>query len=378
MTQKLVSINTISKQSNLPLIEFVESWTEDFGARSLRVESDDGKKSNLILSIGPEEAGGIILSGHTDVVPVEGQDWSQDPFAPWIDNDKLYGRGTCDMKGFIATVLSAVPQMSKLKRPLHIALSYDEEVGCLGAPRMIDKIREKLPPVSAVVIGEPTSMASVCANKGIAVLKTRVEGFETHSSQTHRGVSAVMIAARLVNFLDTLAEQLKTECIEDTGFVPPYSTIHVGVIHGGTAVNIISRHCEFTWDMRMVPSENIDDVLEKFQSFITREILPEMRRRSPAATIETNLIARVPGFEVNPESPAVELVQRLTGITSLRKVSYATEAGQFQNSDIPSVVCGPGSIDQAHQADEYIALEQMHFGDALIRKIIIEQQKDIA
>ena len=374
MTQKLVSINTISKQSNLPLIEFVENWVDDFGGTSFRVESDDGEKSNLVVSFGPEEEGGIILSGHTDVVPVEGQAWSRDPFSPWIENGRLFGRGTCDMKGFIATVLSAMPTMKGLKRPIHVALSYDEEIGCLGAPRMIKQISQHLPPVSAAIIGEPTSMGSVCAHKGIAVLKTRVEGFETHSSQTHRGVSAVMIAARLVNYLDTLAEQLRVECVEDSGFVPPFSTIHVGVIKGGTAVNIISRLCEFSWDIRMIPTDNIDAVLENFETFIAKEILPEMRRRSSSAGVKTTVVSRVPGFEVGGDHPAVELVQRLTGITSLRKVSYAAEAGQFQNADIPSVVCGPGSIDQAHQPDEYIDIEQMLAGDELIRKVIDEQK----
>lgn len=376
MARRLVSIPTVSRDSNLPLIEFVESWLNDHGIPSFRVTNDDGSKANLVASAGPEEAGGVVLSGHTDVVPVDGQAWDRDPFEPWVDAGRLYGRGTCDMKGFIAAALSAAPAMRGLRRPIHFALSYDEEVGCLGAPRMIDAIAARLPPCRAVVVGEPTAMNGVCAHKGIVALRTRVTGFETHSSQTHRGVSAVMTAARLVGYLDAVAERLKSETSADTGFDPPYTTVHVGVINGGTAVNIVSRECEFKWDVRGLPGEDVNALIDDFQRFCEREVLPEMRRRHARTGIETGTLSAVPGFEADRESPAVELVRRLTGIGALGKASYAAEAGQFQAAGLPSVICGPGSIDQAHQPNEFIEIEQLRAAQRFMEKLIALQSED--
>lgn len=375
MTRRLVSFNTVSRDSNLPLVEFVESWLWDHGVDSFRVESDDGAKSNLVATIGPQASDGIILSGHTDVVPVDGQDWSADPFDAWIDEGRLFGRGTCDMKAFIAAALAALPRMAKLRRPIHLALSYDEEVGCQGAPRMIDQIVNRLPPCRAVVVGEPTSMQSVCAHKGIVALRTRVTGYETHSSQTHRGVSAVMTAARLVSYLDGVARRIANDARQDTGFEPPYTTVHVGVIKGGTAINIVARECEFVWDIRAIPGEDVGELLAGFERFCREEILPEMRRRHSSASIRTETLASAPGFEVEPEDAAVELVHRLTGIDATRKVSYAAEAGQFQAAGLQAVICGPGSIDQAHQPDEYIELEQLGSVDTFMDRLIKEQSR---
>lgn len=378
MTRRLVSFATVSRDSNLPLIEFVESWLADHGVDSFRVENDDGTKSNLVASIGPCEADGIILSGHTDVVPVDGQSWSGDPFAPWVSEDRLYGRGTCDMKAFIAAALSALPVMKQLRRPIHLALSYDEEVGCLGAPRMIERIAATLPPCRVVVVGEPTSMQSVCAHKGIVALRTRVRGHEAHSSQTQRGVSAVMTAARLVGYLDGVATGLARDSAVETGFQPPYTSVHVGVIHGGTAINIISRDCEFVWDIRAIPGDDVDALIAGFERFCREEVLPEMRRRHGDAGIATEILAQAPGFEISADHPAVEFVQRLTGIGATRKVAYAAEAGQFQAAGMPAVVCGPGSIDQAHQGDEFIGLEQLDAVDRFMLELVRTQSGSVS
>ena len=267
MIEQLVGFNTVSRDSNLSLIDFVQNYLNDHGVASTRVVSDDGEKSNLYATIGPLEEGGVVLSGHTDVVPVDGQDWHTDPFLLTEDNGRLYGRGTCDMKGFIGIALSLVPDMKLLRRPIHLALSYDEEVGCRGAPAMIEQMVTDLPAPEAVIVGEPTSMSVVTGHKGIVGLKTTVRGYETHSSQTNRGVSAVMNAARLVSYLSAMAERLERDTPSDNGFNPHHTSIHVGVINGGTAMNIVSRHCEFVWDVRNIPGDDPDALIEEFEKY---------------------------------------------------------------------------------------------------------------
>ena len=369
LIRALVGFDTISRDSNLPLIEFVENYLDDQGIRSRRVPSPDGAKSNLVASVGPERAGGVILSGHTDVVPVDGQDWGTDPFGVVQAEGRLYGRGTCDMKGFIGIALALVPQMKTLRRPLHFALSYDEEVGCLGAPAMIETITAELPAPAAVIVGEPTSMAAVTGHKGIVALRTVVRGYETHSSQTQRGVSAVMTAARLVGYLGGMAEQLAADTEPGNGFEPHHSTVHVGIIQGGTALNIISRDCEFVWDIRNLPPDDPQVLVDQFEQYCRDEVLPEMRRRHPDCSITTELLAQAPAFGMS-DSPALALVQSLTGQSNTGQVSYAAEAGLFQAAGLPVVLCGPGSIDQAHQPNEYISLSQVAAGEAFLRDLI--------
>ena len=244
----------------------------------------------LPISIGPLEEGGVVLSGHTDVVPVDGQYWHTDPFLLTEDNGRLYGRGTCDMKGFIGIALSLVPDMKLLRRPIHLALSYDEEVGCRGAPAMIEQMVTDLPAPKAVIVGEPTSMSVVTGHKGIVGLKTTVRGYETHSSQTNRGVSAVMNAARLVSYLSAMAERLERDTPSDNGFNPHHTSIHVGVINGGTAMNIVSRHCEFVWDVRNIPGDDPDTLIGEFEKYCKEEVLPEMRQRWSECFIQTEVI----------------------------------------------------------------------------------------
>ena len=369
MIESLISFNTVSRESNLGLIEFVEEYLNSNGINTTRVLSDDGKKSNLFASVGPEKAGGVVLSGHTDVVPVDGQTWDTDPFCLTQKDGLFYGRGTCDMKAFIAIGLALIPEMKKLKKPIHFALSYDEEVGCLGAPRMIRQMSNKLPLPEAVIVGEPTSMAVVNGNKGVVVLRTTVKGYETHSSQTNRGVSAVMTAAKLVTYLNEMEIRLSNETPSENGFIPHHTSIHVGVISGGTALNIISRHCEFLWDIRNIPEDNPNKLIEEFDSYCQKEILPAMRRKHSDCFIDTKTLAQVPAF-TPADSPATALVQSLSGLKELGQVAYGTEAGQFQESNFPTVICGPGSIDQAHQPNEFISNQQILACEKFIRNLI--------
>ncbi len=369
LIQRLVQFNTVSRDTNLPLIEYVATYLDDFGIESYQVTSDDGKKSNLYASIGPEEPGGVVLSGHTDVVPVDGQDWESDPFNPEVKDHKLYGRGTCDMKGFIGTVLALVPEMNSLSKPIHLALSYDEELGCKGAPRMIRELSNKLAEPEAVIVGEPTRLSAITGHKGMVTLKTSIQGFEAHSSQTHKGVSAVMIAAKLVDTLNTMASQLADVTSKDTGFEPHHSTIHVGVIHGGTAINIISRRCEFQWDIRCIPSDDPQTIINEFEKFCQDEILPNMKHISNDCYITTETTASAPSFLMK-ESPASALMHSLAIPAGDRYAPYVAEAGQFQAAGFPTVICGPGSIDQAHKPNEFIDLEQIEQGELFLRKLI--------
>ena len=302
-----------------------------------------------------------MLSGHTDVVPVDGQPWDTDPFTLTERGGRLYGRGTCDMKSFSACGLALVPEMvaAGLERPIHFALSYDEEVGCQGAPSMIAEMAEHLPAPRAVIVGEPSDMRLVNAHKGISGYETVVTGYEAHSSQTHRGVSAVMTAARLVHFIDQMARECASRPKPESGFVPPYTSIHVGVIKGGTAANIISRECRFVWDLRNMPDEDPQTYLDRFEAFCVDEVLPEMRRVAPTADIVTTDRFQTPRFRAEPGSAADALVRALTGDNDTGVVSYGTEAGQFQEAGFSTIVCGPGSIDQAHQPNEYIEHSQV-------------------
>ena len=368
MIDRLIGFDTVSRNSNRALIDWVRDYLDGHGVRSHLVANGDGSKANLYASVGPQVPGGVVLSGHTDVVPVDGQPWDSDPFVVSERDGKLYGRGTCDMKAFIAIGLALVPEMKQLNRPLHFALTYDEEVGCLGAPDLIREILRELPRPEAVIVGEPTSMKVVTAHKGISVLRTTVTGHEAHSSQTHRGVSAVMTAARLIHFLDELAhEQARGEI--DPGVEPGYTTIHVGTVQGGTAVNIISRHCEFVWDIRHLPDDNPQRLLDRFRDYCAEQ-LTAMRAVAPGAGIETELQVTSPAFQHQPDSAAVTLAKALTGQNATYKVPYVTEAGQYQQAELATVVCGPGSIDQAHQPNEYISLQQVEAGTDFIRKLI--------
>ena len=372
MIEKLVSFDTVSRHSNMALIDFVRDYLRGHGVDSQLVPNHDGSKANLYATVGPNVAGGVVLSGHTDVVPVDGQPWDTDPFRIVEKGGRLYGRGTCDMKSFIAIALAKVPEMlaKGIAAPVHFAFSYDEEVGCAGAPAMIREMADKLPRPRAVIVGEPTNMEIVNAHKGVNGFKTTVIGHEAHSSQVHRGVSAVMNAAKLINFLDGMMQENRDKADPSNGFEPPFSTLHVGMVNGGTALNIISRKCEFVWDVRNIPADDPFAFVERFEAYARDELLPAMREIDPDCAIVTENTSTAPAMRPEDNGAAEELCKHLTGRNSTSVVPYATEAGQFQEVGYSTIVCGPGSIDQAHQPNEFIEVSQVHECEAFIGKLI--------
>lgn len=373
MMEKLISFPTVSSESNLDLINFVEGYLAGHGVESHKVFDSTGQKANLYALIGPSVEGGVVLSGHTDVVPAVGQEWDSDPFVVTEKDGKYFGRGTCDMKGFDAICLSLVPEMLKanLKRPIQIALSYDEEYGCLGAPFMISEMVKNFPRAAAVIVGEPSSMKVVTGHKGSRAFRTYVHGFEIHSSLMHQGVSAVMVAARLIEWLRLRFEEnmAATPNPIDAQFEPPFTTLHVGMINGGTAKNITAKDCWFSTDIRCPASQNPYDWYERYMEFV-REVEAEMQMIVPETYIEVTTPVGVPALQPEKAGEAELLARQITGDNGQHVVSYGTEAGQFQREGYSVVVCGPGSIEQAHQPNEFISIEQLNAGEDFIRKVI--------
>lgn len=362
MIDKLVSFDTTSHKSNLELIAFIEDYLSGYGVASQLVRNEDDTKANLFATLGPsDKPGGIVLSGHTDVVPVEDQDWTSDPFQVIERDGRLYGRGTSDMKAFIAVALAMVPDFMAggPAIPIHFALSYDEEVGCLGVRPMIDAIIRTMPRPDVVIVGEPSDMKVVNAHKSIQSYVTTVTGLENHSSATDKGVNAVMYAAQMIGFLGELAEEMRQRGDPSERFTPPYTTVHVGPIKGGTALNIIPRHCSFMWECRGLPGIDTEEPLRRLSEFAQTKLLPQMQAVYPQAKIEITHRSGAPGLAPLDGSPAETLVMQLAQCNSAEAVSYATEAGLFQLADIPTVVCGPGNIAQAHKPDEFIEVSQV-------------------
>ena len=370
LIKELIEFPTVSRDSNLELINFISHYLKSYGIESKLIHSDCGNKANLLATIGPNIGGGIVLSGHTDVVPVDGQDWHSDPFRLDQREGRLYGRGTSDMKSFCAIALSLVPEMQGLKQPIHLALSYDEEVGCLGTKSLIKLIKEEIPEPLGVIVGEPTEMRIVTAHKGITHFLTTVTGYEAHSSQQHRGVPAIMYAGRIINWL--AERQSKNADLEDkkSGFEPGYTTLHCGLIKGGTAANICARECTFETDIRTMPGESPEDYLEELQDYIKNTLEPEMKSIRQNTSIEISLKANVPGFKASDDDPMVQLVKQITGQNASEVVAYGAESGHFQEAGFSVVMCGPGSIDQAHQPNEFIELSQVEAGKAFLQNII--------
>lgn len=370
MLDALVGIPTVSRDSNLDLIRFVAEYLASHGVEARLVQSDCGQKANLYATVGPMAPGGVVLSGHTDVVPVDDQDWHTDPFRIALRDGRLYGRGTCDMKAFIAIALALVPDMQQLRVPIHLALSYDEEIGCLGAPRLIEAIVANLPRPRAVIVGEPTEMRVVTAHKSMFIFETVVRGFEAHSSKQNLGVPAVMVAGRLINWLAERQARNREQAAADSPFEPGYSTLHCGVVHGGTAQNITAKSCRFITDIRTLPDEDPMDFFREFQRFAREELEPEMHRVHPDTGISFDIRSQVPGFCAAEDEPAVVLAKQVTGQNSTECVAYGAEAGQFQQAGLSVAICGPGSIDQAHQPNEYISLEQFEQGVGFMRRLV--------
>lgn len=367
----LIAIDTTSRESNLALIEYVERHLGGFGVAGRRVFNADGSKANLYATVGPLEPGGVVLSGHSDVVPVDGQPWTSDPWRLTRRGDRLLGRGTCDMKGFLALSLALAPHVARcgMVRPLHLAISYDEEVGCLGAPSMIAEIARELPSPAAVVVGEPTEMVVVSGHKGIATWNVTVTGHEAHSSLIHLGASANMVAVRLMQQLADLADRLAGEGDPHGPFCPHHATLTIGQMNGGTAVNILARECRFAFDLRTLPGQEPEAILAPF--FAACEAADaELRARFPEAGVRVERRSRTPSFAPEADGAAERLARRWAGDNGpARAVPYAAEAGQFQGAGFSTVICGPGSIAQAHQPDEYIEVQQIERGAAFMLRL---------
>ena len=374
-----MAFDTTSAKSNLALIAFVEDYLKGHGIASTRVPSPDGAKADLFATIGPEGHGGIGLSGHSDCVPVEGQHWTSDPFTLTKRGGKLYGRGSCDMKGFIACVLAAVPSFKArtLKEPVHIIISYDEEVGCTGVRPLIARLGSDLPRPRAVIVGEPTGMAVIDAHKRIDTYRTRVTGREAHSSMPKLGVNAIDAAAALIGELERTGAAI-AERQNDERFEPPHSTVCVGTIEGGTAPNIVPKNCEFQWQVRSLPTADPAELPRNLAAFAETAQLPRMRQITKEARIATESEGSVPAFVAAPGSDAVALTLALTGARRTQAVSYTTEAGLFEEAGLPAAICGPGNIAQAHAADEYVAVSQLEacldFLDGLANRLSLADQ----
>lgn len=366
---RLVAFDTTSHRSNLGIIDFIEDYLNRHGVASRRVVSSDGEKSSLYATIGPGGEGGVALSGHTDVVPVDGQTWTSDPFTMRIADGRYYGRGTADMKGFIAAVLASTSDFKrrKLKTPIHYAFSYDEEVGCLGVRPMIAELGKDLPKPRMVIVGEPTSMHVVDAHKGPLRWLVEVKGRAAHSSMAPLGVNAITYAARLIAELERIEHELKT--VLNARFDPPYPTLQVTKLEGGTASNIVPISCTFGFEVRALPGLDPDTIERRLRKFADTECLPEMRATAPESEISITRTNTVTPFGADRASDVVALALKLTGQNETHTVSFATEAGLFQDAGAPAVVCGPGDIAQAHTADEWIAESEIAKCMAFLKRL---------
>ena len=360
LLRDLVGFDNTSRNSNLPLIEHVADYLSDHGAATRLIPSADGAKANLFATIGPDIPGGVVLSGHSDVVPVDGQNWSTDPFALTEADGKLYGRGSADMKGFIACALAMAPRFAEmdLNRPIHFAFSYDEEVGCLGVGRLIDVVLSELPRPAAVIVGEPTGMQIASAHKGICAMTTAVRGREAHSSRPRDGANAISAAASLVSYLYRLCDEL-AETDRDDRFEPPFTTFNVGQIGGGDAINIIARECLLNWEFRPIPGADPADIIARVEAWVKDELLPRMLATDPSCAVENICGFVVPPLDAPEGSVAEAIARKATGLNSTGTVAFVTEASLFADAGVPAIVCGPGDIAQAHQPDEFIEITQL-------------------
>jgi len=370
--ERLIAFDTTSRLSNLALIDAIADYLAQHGIASERIFDATRTKANLYATIGPKDRPGIVLSGHTDVVPVDGQPWSSDPFRVVERGGRLFGRGTADMKSFIAICLAMLPEMlaRPLSVPLHFAFSYDEEVGCFGVHGIVDYVKHSGMMPRLAIIGEPTEMQVVTAHKSVCACNTVVRGLEAHSSATHQGVNAVQVAGELISEMNRLQREYQKPEHCDHRFTPPHTTITVGQVHGGTARNILARECLLEWDVRSVKPEHDLAIFDAVQKFAEEQLLPDMRKVHAGTGIETKMVARVPGFLPVGVNPAETLALRLAGQNQTHAVAYGTEAGIFHEAGIPAVVCGPGNIREAHKPDEYIELSEVAAGEAFMQRLI--------
>lgn len=368
----LIAFPTISSDSNLEMINYLASRLDDCGAQVHLFHDPSGAKANLFATVGPQRDGGIVLSGHSDVVPVSDQKWTTDPFKLTQREDRLYGRGTCDMKGFIAATIALAPKLAKAAqdRPLHFAFTYDEEVGCIGANHLVQSLNELGIHPSVAIIGEPTEMRIIEGHKGCYEYTTHFQGLEGHGSVPDQGVNAVEYAARYVGYLLELKDQLRSMAPIDSPFEPPWSTVNVGVSNGGAVHNVIASKAQVDWEMRPVQASDANFVKAHLQRYCREELLPKMQTVFPEASIRTEVVGEVDGLVPTLENEARRIVSSLTGANGAGVVPFGTEAGIFQNLGMDVVICGPGSINQAHKADEFVAIGQLEQCVSMLEKLV--------
>ncbi|GER05836.1 acetylornithine deacetylase [Iodidimonas muriae] len=367
----LISFPTISHNSNMDLIAYVRELLAEHGITAQLFENPEGTKANLLASFGPRDTPGLLISGHTDVVPVLGQAWSRDPFEATIHEGRLFGRGACDMKGFIGLALALIPRLAKadLKVPVHLALSYDEEVGCAGVRSLVDHLAHLPVKPRFALVGEPTSMKIVTAHKGICVQRITITGKAAHSSLPDEGANALFAAGDLLGFLSKMATDLRE--IRDERFEPAFTSINIGQVSGGNAVNIIADHAVIDWEFRPIPEADPDALLAKIKDYAQSVVLPKLRATAPQSDIRFETIAQAPALDAAGSEDAEAVMRKLTGANESHAVSFTTEAGLFQKiSGIPAIVCGPGSIEQAHKPDEYVSLDQLGRAQRLLSALI--------
>jgi acetylornithine deacetylase len=367
-----IAFPTVSRESNLALIEWAQQKLEVLGARCRLTYDQERKKANLFATLGPDAAGGVVLSGHTDVVPVEGQKWETDPFRAEVEGGCIYGRGTADMKGFVATALALAPEFvaNGLRQPLHFALSYDEEIGCIGVRGLIADLGAAGIRPDSVLVGEPTSMRVVIGHKGKHGYRCTVRGLSCHSAYAPQGVNAVEAAAEVIAYLKSMARRFRDQGPHDALFDIAHTTVHTGVVDGGTALNIVPKECHFDFEFRHLPGDDPQRLFEEVKGFAESKLLPEMQRVDPASGFEWEVLSIMPGLDVAAESGPARFALGLSDFRDVGKVSYGTEAALFQQAGMPAVVCGPGSIEQAHKPNEYVALDQIAQCEAFLRRLM--------
>lgn len=370
LLEKLVAFETVSRASNLNLIEFIRGYLDELGVASQLVYNDSGSKANLWATIGPADRGGIVLSGHTDVVPVDGQAWAFPPFKLTEHDGKLYGRGSADMKGFLACMLAAVPTFlaTPLRTPIHLAFSYDEEVGCLGVRSLLEYIKEQAHTPVACIVGEPTELKPILGHKGKLAMRCHVHGAACHSAYAPDGVNAIEYASHLIVKLTEMGAELRDKQL-DYRFDPPFTTLQTGTISGGNALNIVPTDCCFDWEIRTLPSADGEQICSELKQYACQELEPQMRAVKADTGIHFEHIQAYPGLLLDQSAPLAKFIALLANSSDFSTVAFGTEGGLFHQVGIPAVICGPGNMAQGHKPDEFIAIEQLHRCDAMMRRL---------
>lgn len=371
--KKLVSFDTTSFKSNLDLIKFIENYLNELNIKSELVYDENKNKANLFATIGPNLKGGVVLSGHTDVVPTTNQKWDSDPFVLRERDNKLFGRGSSDMKGFIAVVLSRISSTleKNLKKPIHLAFSYDEEIGCVGVHSLIDLIKKKSINPEFCIVGEPTSMEVVIGHKGKHAYNVKVDGLSCHSGQAPYGVNAINYASKLINYIEELNKEKSIKGPFDKEYEIPYSTLHTGLVNGGTILNIVPNLCQFDFEIRYLAEDNPLEIIQKINQYADEILIKEMHKISPNTNITIQEKINYPGLNISEQTSPVKKIKEMLNNSNHKKVIFGTEGGLFKRElNVPTIICGPGSIDQAHKPNEFISIQQIEKGGAFIDKLI--------